>query len=411
MTILDPADFPDITSIDDVRDALEQSTQRLHALLEQMPDPVAVHRHGRFIYVNPTLCEHLGYDDPNKLLGQPVLKFIHPNDQQAARERIEVMITTGEKVPPAKQRYIRRDGRTITVEVHDQLMSFGDMPAFVTIGRDVTRQQELLARTMQDDRKFAVGTLATGVAHEINNPLSYAKASTEFVLQRLEDLADSPSATIDADDLAAMIDALRDCTSGLERIRGIVNDLDTFVDHHDGTLALIDVVETLQASVNLVASSLDARAHVVRELRDVPRVRANRGQLAEVFTNVLTNAMRSFPGSGPQENELSIATAYANDQVTITIVDNGCGMSEEVLACVFDPFFSTREEGAGTGLGLTIAHNTLESMGGGIEIDSTPGEGTTVRMWLPALEPEGMSEMAEDTQPIFSLQEDTVRDA
>ena len=281
----------DITKIEQVRQSQRRNEQRLRTLLEQLPDAVAVYRHGRFVMVNATLCENLGYDEPDEVIGEPLLKFIHSDDRQMARKRVEQMLESGEKLPPANMRFFRRDGELLTIEAHDQPIVFEGEPAFVVIGRDVTDKQKLLARAMQLDRKLAVGTLATGVAHEINNPLSYAKANVEFVLRGISKAASLGSERIDAEMLSDMVDALSDSSRGLERIAVIVDDLETFVDHHGGGLAEVDVESVLEASLNLVFRQLDSKAHVVRELRDLPKVRANRGQLAEVFINLLTNAL------------------------------------------------------------------------------------------------------------------------
>jgi PAS domain S-box-containing protein len=402
------ASVRDITEMEAGRQELERGELRLRTLLDHIPDAVAVHRDGVIVYANAALVDYLGYDH-DELIGLPIVELIHPGDHKLAMQRLQDMKQTGEKAPPIEERFVHRDGSAIAAEVHVQPMTFEGEPAFVVIGRDLTHKHELLARAMQLDRKLAVGTLATGVAHEINNPLSYAKASVEFVLQRLRTAARSTPPHLHADEFTEFIDALSDSSDGLERIAGIVDDLETIVDQHGGGLAPIDVEEMLEASLNLVYRQLHARAHVVRELRELPRVQANRGQLAEAFINVLTNALRSFDDEDPGENEVRITTSCVNDRVTITVSDNGCGMDESILACAFDPFFSTRDEGEGTGLGLTIARNTLERLGGGVEIDSVLGQGTTVRMWLPTTRPDGLSEMDEDTQPT-SLTEDTSRD-
>jgi PAS domain S-box-containing protein len=391
----------DITELDEVRLALERSKYQLRELIEEMPDSVGVYRHGRFVFVNSTLCGNLGYDEADTLIGMPLLKFIHPEDHQMARDRVQRMLQAGEKVPPADIRFFGRGGQLLTIEAHDRPITFDGEPAFVVIGRDVTHQRNLLARAMQLDRKIAVGTLVSGVSHEINNPLSYTKANIEFVLQRLQRAAGSTGDPEDiaTEEIAEMIDALSDSASGLVRIATIVEDLETIADHHGGALASIDVGKVVQAALNLVTSQFDGRANVICELRDLPRVLANKGQLAEVFINVLTNALQSIDDKDPANNDVHITTACVDKKVTITISDSGCGMSEDVLACVFDPFFSTRPEGQGTGLGLTIAQNTLEKMGGDIEVDSVLGQGTQVRMWLPELGADNLPELDEETVP------------
>jgi two-component system sporulation sensor kinase A len=418
-TIFDSASSEATDSLEELRLAFDQADLKFRTLIEQMPDAIAVYRHGRFVYVNSALCAALGYDDSDDLIGMTLLDLIHPDDRQRARERVEEMMEIDESVPPAKLRFFRRDDSLLPVEVHDQPIVFEGESAFAVVARDISRQEEFLARAMQVERKLAVGTLASGAAHEINNPLSIAKANIDFVLHQLKATSGSADGTIEADKIADMVDALTDSSCGLERIGTIVSELRTFVDDHDGQRAPVDVKAVLETTLNLAHRQNNSPVQVVRELRALPQVRANRAQLTEAFVNVLTNAMQSFGvealepklGIDPKlsTDEVRISAACVNDQVTVTISDTGCGISEEVLIDVLDPFFSTRDEGSGTGLGLTIARNTLENFGGGIDIDSTLGEGTTVKMWLPAIDTQDTAEIDPPTQPV-SLMEDTTRD-
>ncbi len=377
------ASVRDITELEMARSDLERSEQRLRDLIEHMPDAVAVHRDGRLVYVNSALLAYLGYETADELMGTPIMELIHPEHRALAAERIERMRRTGEKAPPVEERFVRKDGTTLVAEIHVQPMDFQGEPAFVVIGRDVTKKQELLARAMQLDRKIAVGTLAGGVAHEINNPLAYAKANVQYVLRDLQQALGAGAAPLDREQLANMVDALSDTADGLERIGRIVSDLDTFVDRQSDERSTVDVDALLETAIDLVFRQLDSNVEVVRDLPEIPFVHANRSELAEVFINLLTNALQALDTCTAEPCEVCVSTSSADGWVVVEIADTGAGMSEEVLAQAFDPFFSTRDEGEGTGLGLTIVQNTLERLGGDIEIASTPGEGTTVQVSLP----------------------------
>jgi PAS domain S-box-containing protein len=382
------ASVRDITELDEMRAKLERSQEHLRKLIEHMPDAVGIHRDGKFVYVNPTMARYLGYETADDLVDTPVLEIVHPDDRAMATERLATMARTGQKTSPVEERLLRRDGSSILVELHVRPMEFEGKPSFVFIGRDVSKKQELLVRAMQLDRKIAVGTLAGGVAHEINNPLAYAKANVDFVLRDLRRMLDGEAESLSKEKLTDMLEALTDTADGIKRIGRIVSDLDTFVDRQSGEQVAVDVERLLRTSVSLVFRHQQPHVRVVHDGGDIPCVNANRAQLAEVFINLLNNALVALEQSEREPKEVRVTTRTSGEAfIIVEIADNGPGMPADVLTRAFDPFYSTRDEGEGTGLGLTIVQNTVRSLGGTVEIDSAPGEGTTVRLRLPTESP------------------------
>ncbi|MFP4599077.1 MAG: PAS domain S-box protein [Persicimonas sp.] len=377
----------DITELEDTRDQLSKAQRRLCRLIDHIPDAVTVHRNGRLIYVNPALAASLNYDDADELIGRRVLDLAHKEDAEKVSERVERMRETGEPLPPAELRFYRRDGSLLTAEIHSQPVVFDGKPAIVSIGRDISDKQALLARAMRLDRKIAVGTLASGVAHEVNNPLAFASSSVDFVKQQLDRLRSGEKSAFDAPELDDMLEALCDIRAGLDRIARIVSDLDTFVAPDRQRITPISVVAALETAINLVFARLDTEAHLVRSLKDVPSVEANQAQLAEVFVNLLINAVLAVAESDGELHEIRVSTSCVDARVYIRIEDTGDGISSENLPHIFDPFFSTRDTGEGTGLGLTIAQNVIQSFDGSIDIESEEGQGTTVIVSFPASDP------------------------
>ncbi len=377
----------DITELEDTRAQLSKAQRRLRRLIDHIPDAVTVHRNGRLVYVNPASAASLGYDDADELIGRRVLDLAHREDAEKISERVERMRETGEPLPPAELRFYRRDGSLLTAEMHSQPVVFDGKPAIVSIGRDISDKQALLARAMRLDRKIAVGTLASGVAHEVNNPLAFATSSVDFVKGQLDRLRSGEKSELDAPDIDDMVEALCDVRAGLDRIARIVSDLDTFVAPDRQRIGPTSVVAALETAINLVFARLDTEAHLVRSLKDVPSVEANHAQLAEVFVNLLINAVLAVEESAGELHEIRVNTYCVADRVFIQIEDTGDGISAENLPHIFDPFFSTRDTGEGTGLGLTIAQNVIQSFGGSIDIESGEGEGTTVTVSFPASDP------------------------
>jgi nitrogen-specific signal transduction histidine kinase/CheY-like chemotaxis protein len=255
------------------------------------------------------------------------------------------------------------------------------MPAARSGGWPAEATTEQLVRT---DRLAAVGTLSAGVAHEINNPLTYVLVNVEHVARQLR-VHIAAGEPLSVEEIEAQLPALAQALEGATRIRGIVRDLMTFASGHVEAKSLVDVRRALEASLQVTAYELRHRARVERRIREVPPVLANEARLGQVFLNLLVNAARAIPEGDASKNVVAVETSV-NDtgQVVVAISDTGAGIAEDDLARVFDPFFTTHPTGEAAGLGLSIAHGIVASFGGNMTVASTPGEGTEFRVELPA---------------------------
>ncbi|MBN1203900.1 MAG: PAS domain-containing protein [Myxococcaceae bacterium] len=261
--------------------------------------------------------------------------------------------------------------------------------------RDITQQKLLEQRLIQADRLTAMGTLAAGVAHEVNNPLSYVTSNLNFISEGVEALRQAlqgPGSEAEPAQLTRTVDecleALSEALEGTVRIQRVAGNLKMFARGYDKSEGRADVQRALEASLGIVAREMNFRARLVQRLEPVPAVRGNEARLEQVFLNLLINATQAIPEGAPEQNEVSVHLYTAQGQVVVEIRDTGAGMSTEMLRRVFDPFFSTRPVGAGTGLGLSISHGIITGMGGDISVESAPGRGTCFRIRLPTL-PEG----------------------
>ncbi len=231
-------------------------------------------------------------------------------------------------------------------------------------------------------RMAAVGTLVAGVAHEINNPLTFVVNNLGFIRDQLEALCATqrvpPAVT------SELQQALADVSDGAERVRVIVRDLRVMSRPQSEQHGPVDVNGALETAVGFAGNELRQRARVVWKLDPVPPVNANEARLGQVFLNLVVNAAQALPEETRTRNEVMISSAHEGDEVVVSIADNGVGISAEHLPRVFDPFFTTKPVGKGTGLGLSICHAIVSGLGGRIAVTSQRGAGSTFRVYLPA---------------------------
>jgi CheY-like chemotaxis protein len=233
-----------------------------------------------------------------------------------------------------------------------------------------------------------VGTLAAGVAHEINNPLSFVVANLAFVGEELAVVLDERGTLSDeqAEIIEGVLEALDEARGGLDRVRSIVSDLRTFArGDGGGQIGYVDIEAPLESAIRMIGGQVREVAQLVRRYRKVPRVEADPTRLEQIFLALLVNAMQAIEEGKPEENEILVSTRTdEHGKVVVEIADSGVGMSRELMARIFDPFFTTKPLGIGTGLGLSICHGLVRSIGGEIFVDSRVGFGSTFRVTLPS---------------------------
>ena len=269
------------------------------------------------------------------------------------------------------------------------------------------------AQMVQSEKMASIGQLAAGVAHEINNPIGFVSSNLKTLGDYQKDMnrlildyqkLKSALKALPADQLPKTIDELianveqteedvdidyitediddliGDCREGTERIKKIVDDLKHFAHPGEDEMTETDINAGLESTLNVVYNELKYKATIIKELKNIPLIRAYPQQLNQVFMNILINAAQAIEKTG----EIKIVTSTVDDKAEIRISDTGCGIAKENINKIFDPFFTTKDIGKGTGLGMNIAYNIINKHKGDIRVESTVGKGTTFIIQLPS---------------------------
>jgi PAS domain S-box-containing protein len=278
----------------------------------------------------------------------------------------------------------------------------GKLLGAVVVFRDVSDQRRREEQTAISDRLASLGVLAAGVGHEVNNPLTYMLANASItrkeLLEMLETFGDGGQrdGEVPPDVLARIADAeagLSEIEHGAERIARIVKDLKVFA-RPDAGQQTGDVLGALEWALRVTEHQMRTRARLVTSLQPVPHVQGTETKLGQVFLNLLINATQAIEEGRYEENTVFVSTSLdASGQVLVTVRDTGAGMTPEVSRRVFEPFYTTKPVGSGTGLGLSMCRRLVEGMGGQISVESSPGTGSTFRVLLPVSDTKAIAAM------------------
>ena len=237
------------------------------------------------------------------------------------------------------------------------------------------------AENAQAERLAALGTLAAGVAHEVNNPLTYVLLHLAHASRLVATIEGEANHAV-----AEKLDTLlRGALDGAERIRSVTSGIRAFSRVDELARTPIDVHPVLDAALKLVSADMTQRAKLVKNYGVAPMVLANEGRLAPVFLNLLTNALQAIPEGEADAHTIRVVTGTDRlGRAMVEIIDDGEGVPEHIAARIFEPFFSTRPVGQGAGLGLSISQGIVTALGGEISLRSVVGRGSTFRVTLPA---------------------------
>lgn len=373
----------DRTLMQSVAQQLEDTQRRFTVLFNQMNDAAVLAdvATGLILEANQP-AELLWGRKVSELVGSHQSQLHPPKLNKAARKAFSDHIAALMKnqrdtiyVP-----ILRADQSEVPVEISSSLIEIEGKMTILGVFRDISErvklereQRELDAQLQLSSHLSSMGTLAAGVAHEINNPLTYVLGNLEIVKDLLEDFKIEDS---------ELNDAIEAASTGGRYVREIVSDLKAIskMDSKDGHC---DPCEVVRIASRITMTDLRHRAQLEMTLSDVPDVPISSTRLSQVMLNILSNATRAFPSNDRNNNRISVDVRSVDGWVRIIVEDNGVGISEDDLTRIWEPFFTKNSEKGGTGLGLSICRRILNEIKGSLEITSALGIGTRVTISLP----------------------------
>jgi PAS domain S-box-containing protein len=375
----------DVTARRQLEQTLRASERQYRELCEQANDAIYTHDlQGNLTSINEAGVRFLGYSH-EELIGMNMAQLLSPEDLARAQEMVQRKFAGDLKYTIYEVRVMTKDGRQLPVELSTTLMSQDGQPIGVQgIARVLTERKRMEEHLRQAQKMEAVGRLAGGIAHDFNNRLTAIQGFTDLLLKRMEE-SDRRHYYLEQIKLAS------------ERAAELTQQLLTFSRKRVLQPKLLNLNENVSDWGNLVRVLLGENIAVHLILGpDVGLVKADPAQLEHVVMNLALNACDAMPQGGDftfetTDIEISELRAKFNpaippgNYVRLTIKDNGCGMSEETLSHLFEPFYTTKEKGKGTGLGLFTAYGIIKQSGGYIEVKSAVGEGTTFLIYLPVI--------------------------
>ncbi|PJB35551.1 MAG: hypothetical protein CO108_25370 [Deltaproteobacteria bacterium CG_4_9_14_3_um_filter_63_12] len=380
-----------------VEQALRDSEANYRSLFEHAPIGILIaDQQSFYLDANEGMCRLLGYSR-EELVGLHASNIVAPQIEPA-REAIRT--STGYF---REWQFVRKDGSTFTAEVAVMKMPNGNLMATV---QDITERKRMEAQLAQSDRLSTMGMLAAGVAHEINNPLSYVLFNLESLTDDLPRLGSALRSSLDImgkrmgqkewaaalgpelelltpamlDDILARF---KDALGGIYRIKDVTRGLGTFSRVDETRLLPVNLMDVIELAINMAFNEIKYRARLVKDYGQLSSVLASEGRLSQVFLNLLVNAAHAIDEGALDKHQILVRTWQQGEEVFAEVRDTGRGIAPQNLPRIFEPFYTTKEIGVGTGLGLSISKNIIEGYGGRIEVRSELGKGTSVIVRLP----------------------------
>ncbi|MFP5212618.1 MAG: response regulator [Acidobacteriota bacterium] len=380
-----------------VEDALRQSEKRFRLLVENSPDGIFVQNQGCFAYLNETALRLFGAASATDLAGKPVLDRFHPDFRESVLERLRLLNEEKRPVPLTEKVILRLDATPVHVEASAVPIQYEGNDGALVYVRDITERkraeeekERLQAQLNQAHKMEVIGTLAGGIAHDFNNILSPIMGYTEMALTEIP--KDSPLRR-DLEQIAAASLRAREL---VKQILAFARDGENKKRPLCASLVIKEALELLRSTL---PSTIEIRRHISKEAA-ASTIVCDPTQLHQILLNLCTNSAHAMrekggvlqvdlenvqfgPDMAPNPPE-----AEPGPYLRLSVTDTGHGMTQEVMRRIFDPYFTTKSPGEGTGLGLSTVYGIVNSHKGFISVESQPGEGSVFHVLLPRIEPQ-----------------------
>ena len=388
-----------------VEEALRESEKQYRTLFNGAADAIFIHDlDGYFLQVNEMACERLGYSQ-EELLRMAPKDIAAPEDAQQTSERINQIRQKGHLVFETEQ--VTRDGKIIPAEVSSRLIEYAGKQALLSIARDITERKQaeeehnkLQSQLEQAQRMEAIGTLASGITHDFNNILSAVIGYTELAR---EDVSEGSKAQAN----------LQEVYKAGIRAKDLVGQILAFSRQREHEQKPVRISSIIKESLRLLRPSLPTTIEIRQNIQtESDTVLADPSQIHQVLMNLCTNAAHAMREKGGileltlEEVDLDTHDVASYPGLTpgayvkLSVSDTGHGMNRRVMKRIFDPYFTTKEKGVGTGLGLAVVDGIVKTHGGTITVYSEPEKGATFHVYLPRIEHPKAVGVPEEIEPL-----------
>jgi histidine kinase len=371
----------DVTQVRFLEKKVEKTEKKYQIIFNTIPNPVFV-LDGKTLDIldcNESATAIYGFNKEEMLMTS-FLNFFKENQ----REEYASEIKSSNIINKAK--HLRRDGQIIYVNIRISSSEYAGQEVLLVTTSDITKRLTAEQQLIQASKMATLGEMATGVAHELNQPLSVIKTSSSFIIKKVR-----KNETIQDEILKTMAEEI---DSHVDRASKIINHMREFGRKSDVKKETVLINETLEKALEIFRQQLKLREiNIVKELeKDLPPILADPNRLEQVFINLLINARDAIEEkSGKTDQvcvtkEIFLGTSLKNGMVNVEVKDTGTGIPKPILDKIFEPFFTTKNVGKGTGLGLSISYGILQDYGGRIKVETTEGEGSTFIIQFPVLD-------------------------
>jgi len=385
-------------------EGLIESEKKYRGLFNDALDMIhIVDKEGRIIDANPAELKTLGYTR-QEYLGKPLIEIVHPEYVAITREKLEKVLE-GEIIDKYETALVTKDGEKVDVEVAVvPQIEEGNIVAVRAIMRNITERikaeaekKELESQFRQVQKMEALGTLAGGIAHDFNNILSVIIGYADLAMLKL------PEGSLE-------IKHLTQVRKGAGRARDLVQQILTFTRQSEQEQKPVYVDLMVKEAIKMLRASMPTTIEIRQDIQTDLLVISDPTQIHQIMMNLCTNASHAMDEKGGRlevilsKVDMDVVTAgqfpdlALGPYVKLTVTDTGNGMAPAVLERIFDPYFTTKAKGEGTGLGLSVVHGIVKSCGGAITVVSEPGKGTTFQVYLPQTEYRDAEEESAETE-------------
>jgi len=357
----------DVTQRKRAEQLLRQSEERYRRLIAVSPYAILVNRADGVIFANDQAIRLFGAVKADEILGKSPLELFHPDYHDIVHELIHELLEGRALVPMIEEKIVTLDGTPVDVEVSAARFTDEEGPAILLMLHDVSERKRLQERLHKAERIAELGTVASGMAHEIGTPMNVILGRAEYLMERVKE--------------EPIKKGLQTIISQVERIARVMNQLLTFARRKSPERRPLDLRQTVEGTLEIFQERLVKNRVKVETsfTSSCPPILADADQMSQVVINLVMNAVHAMPDGGL----LRIELAPADQMVQLTVTDTGHGIPQDAIQRIFEPFFTTKEFGKGTGLGLTVVKEIIEEHQGSITVQSAPGTGTTFTILLP----------------------------